>query len=89
LQPLGSLRFAFLEKTIGRQLEWYAPDVQGGTYQEQYVRSFQDRVEVVQPPVWMLSVGEYVVTVDRRAADREALRYALALHEDKVLSGDG
>ena len=44
-----------------------------------------DRVELDRPPGWLLVFGDVLHRIDRKAADREALRFAIKLHHDRVL----
>jgi len=46
------------------------------------------RVEEAWPPYAALAVGEAVPAIDRGEADIEALKYAVALHRDRVLGPD-
>lgn len=48
-----------------------------------------DRVEERMPPYAGFTLGERIQTIDRKAADLEALRFAVALHRDQVLGDEG
>jgi hypothetical protein len=46
------------------------------------------RIEEPMPPYVLYTIGRPVQPVDRREADIEALRYAIALHRDRVIGPD-
>ena len=43
------------------------------------------RIEEPMPPYVSLAIGEVIPTIDRKKADFEALKFAIALHRDQVL----
>lgn len=45
-----------------------------------------DRLEEPLPPYALLTIGKALSKIDRKQADREALKFAVALHSDQVLN---